>query len=165
MFKDLNHREEFLDFLELHPEITISVDKKNGGYIVNFPEGAKDTSYTYYSGNLKLFCIYKGEPIYFPEDTKIREKRRNNTMEKTGFLKRAQEFRSHVENGKYFPILDSLYEIASKHQNNLPNLFTIEGLYNFSVEDVKFVLLQLYSDRKYTCILVQDKFFCSLQYY
>lgn len=162
MFKDLNNREDFLDFLERNPEITISVDTKYGGYIVNFPEGAKDTSYTYCSGNLKLFCIYKGEPIYFPEDTKIREKRRNNTMEKTGFLKRAQKFRSQVENGKYFPILDSLYEIASQHQNNLPYLFTIEGLYNFSVEDVKSVLLQLYPNRNYTCILLKGKFFCSI---
>ena len=66
MLKDLNNREDFLDFLERHPEITVSVDKKNGGYIVNFPEGAEKKSYTYCLGNITLFCIYKGENISFP---------------------------------------------------------------------------------------------------
>lgn len=83
-------------------------------------------------------------------------------MEKVGFLKRAQEFRSNVENGKYFPILDSMYKVASKYQNNLPFYFELEGLYNFSKEDVQFVLSKLYPDRKYSCELIRDKFFCSL---
>ena len=74
MFKDLNKRDEFLAFLDHTPEISVSVDKENGGYIVNFPEGAEETSYTYCLGNLTLFCIYNGEKICFPEDIKIRKK-------------------------------------------------------------------------------------------
>lgn len=55
-------------------------------------------------------------------------------MEKSSFFKRAQKFRSNVANGKYLPILDSLYDIASKYQNNLPHTFTLKGLYGFSTE-------------------------------
>ena len=65
MFKNLNSREEFLDFLESTPEITVSVDE-NGGYIVHFPEGAKDSSYTYCLGDITIFCIYNGKEICFP---------------------------------------------------------------------------------------------------
>lgn len=83
-------------------------------------------------------------------------------MEKIGFLKRAQKFRSNVANGKYFPILDSMHKVASKYQNNLPSSFELEGLYNFSNEDVQFVLSELYPDRKYSCKLIRDKFFCSI---
>lgn len=79
MFRDLNNREEFLDFLERTPEITISVDKKTGAYIVNFPEGAEKTSSTYCSGNLTLSCIYNGEKICFPEDIKIYKKKGKKT--------------------------------------------------------------------------------------
>lgn len=75
MFRDLNNREEFLDFLERTPEITVSVDKKTGAYIVNFPEGAEDERYTCCSGNITLYCIYNGEKICFPEDIKIYKKK------------------------------------------------------------------------------------------
>lgn len=76
MFYDLNNRKEFLDFLERTPEISVSIDKKNGGYIVNFPEGAQYTNYTYFMGNLTLSCIYNGEKICFPEDIKIYKKKK-----------------------------------------------------------------------------------------
>lgn len=66
MFKDLNCREDFLDFLEKHPEITVSVDKENGGYIVNFPEGAEQPNYTYCLGQITLSCIYNEKEITFP---------------------------------------------------------------------------------------------------
>ena len=81
-------------------------------------------------------------------------------MTDTGFFKLAQEFRSNVENETYFSILDSLHEIAAKHQNNLPYSFCIKSLYGFSKDDVSLVLSKLYSDRKYNCQPIKDDIFC-----
>ena len=78
MFKNLKNRKDFLDFLERYPEITISIDNKYGGYIVNFPEGAESTSYTYFLDTITLSCIYNGEIISFPDDVKIYKIRRKN---------------------------------------------------------------------------------------
>lgn len=78
----------------------------------------------------------------------------------SGFLKLAQKFRSNVENGKYLPIVDSLYEISRKHQNNLPHSFSLDNLYSFSKEDIEYVLLKLYPYRNYTCKLINETFFC-----
>lgn len=83
-------------------------------------------------------------------------------MNNTGFLKRAQKFRSNVANEDYFPILDSMHIVASKHHNNLPSNFELEKIYGFSSEDVEIVLSKLYPDRKYCCKLVRNQFFCSL---
>lgn len=78
-----------------------------------------------------------------------------------GFLKRAQEFRSNVENRKYLPILDSLTEIASNHHNNLPASFFLERTNDsFVKEDLEFVIDTLYPNRKCFCRLIENSFFC-----
>ena len=74
----------------------------------------------------------------------------------TGFLKRSQEFRSKVENEKYFFILDKLHDIASKYHNDLPSTFAIANIPNVSVSSVEHVLVSLYPNRKYTCRKLSD---------
>lgn len=82
-------------------------------------------------------------------------------MKENGFLKRSQKFRSDVSNGKYFPILEKLHEIASKHQNNLPSSFSIDNLYGVSTEDVNYVFSSLYPERIYSCSKLNDStIFC-----
>lgn len=79
---------------------------------------------------------------------------------KTGFLKLSQKFRENVENGKYFPVLDKLNEIASRNHDNLPYSFSIKKAYNLTREDVDFVLFKLYPERNYSCKMVNDDIFC-----
>jgi len=78
----------------------------------------------------------------------------------TGFLKLSQEFRENVENGKYFPVLDKLTEIASRNHNNLPYSFSIKKPYDLTLKDVDFVLSKLYPERNYSCNMANDDIFC-----
>jgi len=78
-----------------------------------------------------------------------------------GFLKRSQEFRKNITYGKYFPILDCLYSVSTKHHNNLPTLFSLNNLYGFSEEDVAFTLSILYPERSYSCTFTsEDTIYC-----
>lgn len=80
-------------------------------------------------------------------------------IEKTGFLKRTQNFRNDEKNERYFPILEALSEIASKHHNTLPTVFYIT-LLDFPAEDIEFVLKSLYPTSNYTCKQLNDCIFC-----
>lgn len=77
-----------------------------------------------------------------------------------GFFKRSQKFRSNAQNGKYFPILDKLHEIASNYQNTLPSTFAIENSSGFSIHDVEHTLSQIYPERKYSCRKIGNNIYC-----
>lgn len=68
-----------------------------------------------------------------------------------GFLKRSQEFREDMNNGEYFPLLDVLYRVSAKHHDNLPTLFALSNMFEYSAEDVEHTLSILYPERKYVC--------------
>ena len=80
------------------------------------------------------------------------------------FLKKSSIFRSDVGNGKYIPILDNLHHIASTHHNNLPTNFSIDNIFYFSEDDVKYVLSSLYPERRYCCSKVKNIVFCVREY-
>lgn len=73
-----------------------------------------------------------------------------------GFLKRSQKFLKNTENRKYSPILEQLYHLSTRHHNNLPTLFSLTLIYNFSAKDVEFVLSILYPERNYSCNRIND---------
>ena len=68
-----------------------------------------------------------------------------------GFLKRSQEFRQDMKNGEFFPLLDVLYRVSSKHHDNLPALFALSNMFEYSAEDVEYTLSILYPEKKYAC--------------
>lgn len=68
-----------------------------------------------------------------------------------GFLKRSQEFRKDVKNGEYFPLLDVLYRVSTKHHDDLPTLFALSNVFEYSAEDVEHTLSILYPERNYAC--------------
>lgn len=73
-----------------------------------------------------------------------------------GFLKRSQKFREDTKNGKYLPILEQLYQVSTKHHNNLPTLFSLTPIYGFSAKEVEFTLSLLYPERHYSCNRIND---------
>ena len=77
-----------------------------------------------------------------------------------GFLKLSQKFRENSENEKYFPILDKLDKIASKHHDKLPYSFSLERTCNITYEDVFYVLSELYPEKNYSCKMVKNDIFC-----
>lgn len=77
-----------------------------------------------------------------------------------GFLELSQKFRENEKNRRYFPVLDKLNEVASKHHDNLPYSFRLKKAYNLTYEDVFFVLSELYPERNYSCRMIKYDIFC-----
>ena len=63
--KAVKIKQSLFEFLEEHPELTISTDD-NGNLIVIFPEDAENASYTNFLGNISIRYNYHGNSIKFP---------------------------------------------------------------------------------------------------
>ncbi len=63
--KALKIKQSLFEFVEEHPELTISTDA-NGNLIVIFPEDAENASYTNFLGNVYIHYNYHGTPVKFP---------------------------------------------------------------------------------------------------
>lgn len=66
MIRAVKIEDNFLDFLENHPEISLERDSEGFLYI-KFPEGAEQISYVIYCGIvIHVSYKYKDEIIHFP---------------------------------------------------------------------------------------------------
>lgn len=64
--KAVKIKPSIFEFVEEHPELTISTDT-NGNLIITFPPEAENTSFTNFLGNIYIHYNYHGISIRFPE--------------------------------------------------------------------------------------------------
>lgn len=64
--KGVKIKQSLFEFVEEHPELTISTDN-TGNLTIIFPEDAENASYTNFLGNIYIHYNYHGNSIKFPE--------------------------------------------------------------------------------------------------